>query len=125
MEDIKDANLKNQTAFTYQKTLLGIPDKVFVITALLAGFGCVLIFKLTPYYLAIPLCGAFLLMLFRPLIVIHQHDPHAWQLWMATLWSPNYFSTQYTSSLKRNIIIIKDEKILSINDINGKNNEKH
>lgn len=49
--EVKDRNLKNQTAFTYQKTLLGIPDKVFVITALLAGFGCVLIFKLTPYYL--------------------------------------------------------------------------
>ncbi len=125
MEEIKDTNLKNQTVFTYQKMLLGIPDKVFVITFLLAAFGCVLIFKLTPYYLAIPVCIAFLVMLFRPLMVIHQHDQHAWQLWMATLWSPGSFTTQYTSSFRRNIIIVRDEKILSINEINRKTHENH
>ena len=124
MEENHDKNLKNQTVFTYKKMLLGIPDTLFVVTSLLAGFGCILLFKLTVWYIALPLASLFLLLLYRPLMVIHQHDHHAWQLWLATLWSAPSFSTQYTSSKKRHLLVVRSTEGLSLNDINRKQNEK-
>ena len=103
--------------------LFGIPDKIFIITLVLAAFGCVLLYKIMNIYIATIFSIVFLIILFRPLIVIHKHDNNAWLFWLATLWSSQTLTTQYTTSLKRNIIILRGNTVLTLNSIHGIHNE--
>ena len=118
----QNPNLKNKSVFKHQKTVMGIPDTVFVAALLIALFGVGIMFKLTGWIVGSVLSIAWLALIFIPLQSIHSNDAQAWRIWLRMWRHPGTLTATYTEPKK--LIVLHGNDALPLHTFTKKRKQQ-
>lgn len=107
MAENTNPNLKNKVVFTQRRLVLGIPERIFGASLLLAIFAMFVFVTYLGWLIGLPAGLLLAAVIFVPEYLVHKEDPDAYLVWMRSLTAPSRLTASRISR-KRLVLLSWD-----------------